>query len=81
MSVMDEVAQIKKDIDELKIKKARLQERLDAGNHEKERLLTEAKRLGVKDTSKLKEYVAKRKESFDLAKEKILKWIEEADQA
>jgi hypothetical protein len=78
MSVMDEVAKINKDIERLKMQRARLQERLASDEEEKQRLLIEAERLGVKDTSKLSEFVEEQTRKFEKVKSQILKKIEEA---
>jgi DNA-binding SARP family transcriptional activator len=76
---MEEVTAIKKNIDALRIKRARLQERLDTDKAEKQRLLEEAQRLGVKDPSKLTEWLEEQQKVFDAAKEKILKLLQKAE--
>jgi hypothetical protein len=78
MPVLDEVAALKRKLEELKIKRARLQERLDAERNEKERLLQEAREMGVDDPTKLSEFVDAKKQEFDAERAKIAKLIEEA---
>ena len=79
MSIMDEVALIKKKIENLTIKLAKYQERRESEEREKEKLLEEARGLGVTDTTKLSEWVEQQKQSFAADKEKILALIAEAE--
>ena len=78
MPVLDEVAALKRKLEDLKIKRARLQERLEAEKSEKERLLQEAREMGVDDPSKLSEFVDQKKREFDTERARIAKLIEDA---
>lgn len=79
MSVIDEVAKIRKDIEQMKLQRERLKERLDSEKAEKERLLEEAKLLGVPEPSQLKEWVAEQQRIFDEKKAEIERLLREAE--
>ncbi len=81
MSALEQVATLKRQIEELKLRKARLQERLNSEKAEKERLLQEAEELGVPDPRRLSEWVEEKKTEFEEKKQAILQKIEEAQRS
>jgi hypothetical protein len=78
MSILDDVAVLKRKIEDLKIKRARLQERLESEKAEKERLIQEAQELGVQDPAKIGEWVEEKKQEFAREFARVSKLIEEA---
>lgn len=79
MTALEEITALKGKIDDLKIKRARYQERLESETRERDRLLEEAKRLGVEDPAKLGEWVAEKRKVFEKAKEKVETLLAEAE--
>lgn len=71
MSAVDEVSRLKSAVEELKLERARMSERLQSLRDEKERLLNEAQQLGLDDPLRLDEWVAEKRQAFDTAKEQL----------
>jgi FtsZ-binding cell division protein ZapB len=67
-----EIETIKKKLEELKIKKARLQERLEAAKRQRDHLVSECRNLGVEDPSKLSEWVAEQQRQFNELRDAVL---------
>ena len=79
MPILDDVAALKRKIEDLKIKRARLQERLEAEKAERDRLIQEARELGVNDPAKISEWVQEKKQEFTQEFARITKLVEEAN--
>jgi len=79
MSVIDEVAKIRKDIEQLRLQEARLKERFESEKEEKNRLLGEASALGVPEPSQLRAWVEEQQLLFDTKKAEIERLLREAE--
>ena len=71
MAAIEEVGAIKRRVDELKIKRARLQERLQAAQTEKERLMAEAQDLGIENPKEIAQWVEARRLDFEAEKARV----------
>ena len=71
MSAVDDVSRLKAQVEELKLKRARLGERLESLRGEKDRLLAEAVELGLDDPARLDEWVAEKEDEFNRQKESL----------
>ena len=79
MTAMEEVAKMKKEIERLTITKARLQERLETEKAERDRLMEEAKKLGVPDPRKLAQWVEEKKKEYEAEKKRVVELLEGAE--
>jgi len=78
MAAREEVERLRGQIEQAKITRARLRERIEQKEQEMETLLAEAAALGVEDTTKLAEWVEARRQEFDAEKARIEALLAEA---
>ena len=78
MAAREEVERLRQQVEQAKITRARLRERIAQKEQEMEGLLQEAAALGVEDTTKLGEWVEARRQEFATEKQRIEALLAEA---
>jgi hypothetical protein len=78
MAAREEVERLRQQVEQAKITRARLRERIAQKEQEMDGLLQEAAALGVDDTTKLGEWVEARRQEYHAEKQRIEGLLAEA---
>lgn len=75
----EDVDRIRKRIEDLRVRRARLTAQIEQRESDRDRLVAEAAALGVEDPRQLSTWVEERRREFDTEKERILGLLNEAE--
>lgn len=75
----EEVDRIRKRIEDLRVRRARLTAQIEQREADRDRLVEEAKGLGVEDTTQLSAWVEERRREFDTERNRILGLLNDAE--